>query len=166
MYGMTELGQGPVWATYAFEDFDKRLYDLSVQLAFTQYLCTPPFYIQWYYNDYIYSQIRWVLTVEQNYPRTIYWRYEYECWVVNVPHQKYKRAHFKLRWNGYYLTFVGVPFYILHYQEKVERMLKWYTEVETSVGVLTVVRIIYKSTGILLLPKIVTLSIYAHDAAH
>ena len=144
-------------------DFDHALELLSNDIIRVCYIERPVTF-DWYYNDHLYTNVKFVAIVEGNivYPK---WQYPYAFWSLSMGPMIQARHFFKLRyWNGFYVVFdnMSAPFEG-DLSAQVEEMLR---EDDGLQKPMKVVRDICQQTGVLITPQFVTLSRKARVTAY
>ena len=137
-------------------DFDNALRLLSNDIIRVCYLERPVTF-DWYYNDYLYTNVKFVAIVEGDilHPK---WMYPYAFWSLSMGPVIQARHFFKLRyWNGFYVVFDNLaptPFEG-DLSTQVEEMLRDDDGLQKP---MKLVRDICQQTGVLVTPQFVTLS--------
>lgn len=136
-------------------DFDRALELLANDIIRICYIERPVTF-DWYYNDHLYTHVKFVAIVEGNIvcPK---WQYPYAFWALSMGPMIQARHFFKLRyWNGFYVVFdnMSTPFED-DLSTQIEEMLR---EDDGLHEPMKIVRDICQQTGVLITPQFVTLS--------
>ena len=142
----------------ALDAFDVELIKLSRKIVGYRYY-TRPRVFDWYYDDYLYSGIRYLALIHDKI-RFVKWLHPYEFWVVSTGPKIQARHFFQVRfWQEKWLCF-DMPS-----DDNVifDASEHWVIEdtLHSDSGVLTVmeiVRKIFEKTHILISPQFVTLA--------
>jgi hypothetical protein len=135
-------------------DFEVKLHALSREIMRVNYLNRPVVF-DWYYNDYLYTDIRYLALITGNYE--LRWMHHYEFWAVSMGPVIQSRHFFRIRYcNGFYVLFDDeeAPFEG-SLGTRVEELLRYDDELES---VMDRVRAICAATGVLLAPQFVRLT--------
>ena len=143
-------------------DFEISLHRLSRDMIRLCYLNRPVIF-DWYHNDYLYTNIRYVALVVG--PCTeAKWMFPYEFWAMSMGPVLQSRHFFKIRYyNGFYVLFEndGTAPFENGLSERVEELLRDDNESES---VMERIRAICEITGVLLSPQFITLTRKARNS--
>ena len=142
-------------------DFEIHLHKLSREMLRLCYLNRPVIF-DWYYNDYLYTNIRYLALVVETC-KEAKWMFPYEFWSMSMGPVLQSRHFFKIRYhNGFYVLFENdeTPFEN-GLSARVEELLRDDNESES---VMERIRAICEITGVLLSPQFVTLTRKARNS--
>ena len=142
-------------------DFERHLHTLSREIIRLCYLMRPVIF-DWYYNDYLYTNIRYLALVVGACEKAK-WMFPYEFWSMSMGPVLQSRHFFKIRYhNGFYVLFDNeeIPFEN-GLSARVEELLRDDNESET---VMERIRAICETTGVLLSPRFVSLTREARNS--
>jgi hypothetical protein len=143
-------------------DFEISLHKLSREMLRLCYLNRPVIF-DWYHNDYLYTNIRYVALVVGACTEAK-WMFPYEFWSMSMGPVLQSRHFFKIRYhNGFYVLFEndGTPPFESDLSARVEELLRDDNESES---VMEIIRAICAITGVLLSPQFVTLTRKARNS--
>ena len=143
-------------------DFEISLHKLSREMLRLCYLNRPVIF-DWYHNDYLYTNIRYVALVVGSC-KEAKWMFPYEFWSMSMGPVLQSRHFFKIRYhNGFYVLFEndGTAPFENGLSARVEELLRDDNESES---VMERIRAICEITGVLLSPQFVTLTRKARNS--
>ena len=143
-------------------DFQTQLHGLSYEILSIRYLNRPVVF-DWYYNDYLYTAVRFLALVGDVDARPK-WMFPYEFWTISMGPIIQSRHYFMIRYhNGFYVLFDDEerPFEN-NLGTRVEELLRDDNETES---VMERIRTICEHTGVLLSPQFVSLTREARSSS-